>query len=180
MIHTSLQMRYGMSAAEGGFQREVQALYSDHRAWLQGWLQRRLRCSDDAADLVHDTFIRVLRHRARIDELREPRAYLTTIARNLLFNHYQRQSLEQTYREVLAQLPEAQAPSSEQSLLLLEALHEVDAVLSGLPRVTRAAFLLAQIEGLSYDVIAQRLNISVRTVQRHIVRAFQHCILVAA
>lgn len=163
----------------GAFQCQVQTLYSDHCGWLQGWLRRRLNCADDAADLMHDTFIRVLRHREHLDELREPRAYLTTIARNLLINHYQRQSLQQAYEAVLAQLPEAQAPSAEQRALLLEALQEVDAILAGLPAMTRTAFLFAQVEGMTHEVIARRLGISVRTVQRHIVRALAQCILVA-
>lgn len=163
----------------GAFRFDVQTLYSDHRDWLQGWLRRRLSCADDAADLVHDTFIRVLRHRQQLDELREPRAYLTTIARNLLINHYERRSVQQAYEQVLAQLPEERAPSAEQRVLLLEALQEVDTLLSSLPLTTRTVFLLVQIEGQSYEAIAARMGISVRTVQRHMVRAFEQCILVS-
>src|SRR5262245_54166070 len=120
-----------MSAADGAFQRNVRALYSDHRGWLHGWLRRRLHSPDDAADIVQDTFIRVLRHREQLEELREPRAYLTTIARRLVFNHFRRRSVEQAYLEVLAQLPEAEVPSAEQGLLLLEALQEIDETLAG-------------------------------------------------
>ena len=62
----------------------VQALYREHHGWLLALLRRRLRCPDGAADLAHDTFVRVLLRPEVLPGLREPRAYLTTIARGLL------------------------------------------------------------------------------------------------
>src|SRR5690606_12072999 len=110
----------------------VHGLYRDHHGWLDGWLRKKLGNACDAADLAHDTFVRVLRHRAGLAELREPRAYLTTIAKRLLANHYRRRSLEDAYMEALAALPEPQTPSPEQRALILEALHAIDAMLDAL------------------------------------------------
>lgn len=155
----------------------VHGLYRDHQGWLNGWLQRKVGNTCDAADLVQDTFVRVLRHRAELAMVREPRAYLTTIARHLVLNHYRRRSLEQAYQEALASVPEALAPSPEQQLLILEALHEIDAALHSLPSRVRQAFLLVQLEHLPYDAVAQRLQISVRTVQRYIAQGFEQCLL---
>lgn len=155
----------------------LNVLYTEHHGWLKAWLRGKLDCADDAADLTQDTFVRVLRQREKIDALREPRAYLTTVARNLLFTHYQRRSLEQAYLQVLAGLPEELAPPPEHQALLLDTLHEVDALLSSLPRAVREAFLLVQLDGLSYEQVARRMKISVRTVQRYIVRAYELCIL---
>ncbi|WP_416390945.1 sigma factor [Alloalcanivorax xenomutans] len=38
----------------------VAVLYSDHHGWLLGWLRKKLGCSQHAADMAHDTFVRVL------------------------------------------------------------------------------------------------------------------------
>lgn len=38
----------------------VAELYTDHHTWLHGWLRRKLGCSHRAADLAHDTFLRLL------------------------------------------------------------------------------------------------------------------------
>src|SRR5256885_14558104 len=56
--------------------------------------------------------------------LREPRAYLATVARRLLINHLRRQSLEQAWLQALAALPAPQAPSPEQQLLILQRSEE--------------------------------------------------------
>ncbi|WP_166219824.1 sigma-70 family RNA polymerase sigma factor [Pseudomonas atagonensis] len=153
-------------------------LYRDHRGWLENWLRRRLGNSCDAADLSQDTFLRVLASSQRIADLHEPRAYLLTVGRRLLSNFYQRRSLEQAYLAALATLPEASVPSPEQRWLLLEALQAIDELLDGLPRAVRRAFLWSQLEGLTYQHIAERLKVSERTVKRYMAQAYEHCLLV--
>lgn len=153
----------------------VSELYQHHHGWLQGWLRRRLGCHEQAADLAQDTFTRLLGSR-RVLEAREPRAYLTTVAKGLMINWFQRQSLERAYLEALAGLPEALAPSPEQRYLVLETLHEIDALLARLPDPVRQAFLLAQIEGLKYEAIAESLGVSLGSVKRYMQQAFRHCL----
>lgn len=167
-----------MVAGEPALQQQVHALYSDHHGWLFGWLRRRLGNSFDAADIAHDTFMRVLvgLRADAIPTLREPRAYLTTVAKRLVINHGQRQSLERAYLASLALLPEATVPSVEERAILLETLHELDALLDELPARARTAFLLSQLEGLSYDDIAGRLQVSVRTVTRYMAQGFAQCL----
>lgn len=54
----------------------------------------------------------------------------------------------------IALLPEAQAPSCEEQYLILETLHQVDAMFDALSSVVRRTFLLSQLDGLTYDAIA--------------------------
>lgn len=158
--------------------REIAALYTDHHGWLLGWLRRRLNHTGDAADLAQDTFVRLLTAPAEAP-LREPRAYLATVARRLLLNHLRRQSLEQAYLQALAALPAPQAPSPEQQLAILQALQEIDAMLDGLPPKVRAVFILSQVEGLTYAAIAEELGMGLRSVKRYMAQAMAECILLA-
>ncbi|MGI9574547.1 sigma-70 family RNA polymerase sigma factor [Alloalcanivorax xenomutans] len=161
------------------FERRIDQLYYSHSGWLRGWLRRRLDCSHSAEDLTQDTFMRLLTARDRdgVLAVREPRAYLSTVAGRLLVNHYRRLSLERTYKETLALLPPEQAPAPEWRLALLETLQEVDALLDRLPEKVRTAFLLSQLEGLTYAAIAEHLVVSERTVKRYMARALEECIL---
>ncbi|MBD9516118.1 sigma-70 family RNA polymerase sigma factor [Pseudomonas sp. PDM22] len=164
-----------MSSVDTPLHAAVSELYQHHHGWLQGWLRRRLGCHEQAADLAQDTFTRLLGSR-RVLDAREPRAYLTTVAKGLMINWFQRQSLERAYLEALANLPEELAPSPEQRYLVLETLHEVDALLARLPEPVRQAFLLAQVEGLKYEAIAERLGVSLGSVKRYMQQAFRHCL----
>lgn len=162
-----------MSPAEA--RQHTGTLYSEHHAWLATWLGRKLHCRSLGADLAHDTFLRILSTRLPLD-LREPRAYLTTIAKGLLNNHLRRQQLELAYLEALATAPEAVQPSPEDRLAVLETLTEIDRILDRLPAKTRQVFMLAQLDGLGYADIATLLDISLSTVKRHMVQAFQRCL----
>lgn len=151
-------------------------LYAEHHGWLQSWLRRRLGCAHSAADLAQDTFVRVLLRPQVLPTLREPRAYLTTLAKGVVSEHWRRQALERAYLEALALLPEALALSPEERLELLQTLDAIDAMLDGLAPKAREAFVLSQLEGLTYTQIATRLHISERTVKRYMALGFERCL----
>lgn len=154
---------------------DVHRLYRDHHGWLLGWLRGRLGCSHHAADLAQDTFLRILGRGEQVVQPREPRAYLSTIARGLVIDFHRRRVLEQAWLEMLATLPQARQPSPEDRAVLLEALTAIDRMLDGLRPVVREAFLLSQLEGLGYKAIAERLGITVRSVNNHMSTALEHC-----
>ena len=152
------------------------ALYSQHHSWLQRWLRARLGNAGDADDLAQDTFTRIL-GRPGLGALHEPRAFLTTVAKGVLVNWYQRQALERAYLEALAALPEPTAISPEQRMLILETLHDIDALLDALPPKVKQAFLMAQLDGMGYADIAGHLGLSLITIKRYMKQAFLQCLL---
>lgn len=152
----------------------VQSLYSDHHGWLHAWLRKKLGCAHRAADLSHDTFMRLLAREEPVAIL-EPRAYLTTIAQRVLANHWRREQIERAYLEALAHASDALAPSPEERAILMETLVEIDRLLDGLPAQVKRAFLHAQLDGMGHAEIAAKLGISISTVKRHLVRAGAQC-----
>lgn len=61
--------------------------------------------------------------------------------------------------------------------LALEALTLLDRLLDELPAKVREAFLLSHLQGLKIAEIAERLQVSTRSVKLYLVRANQHCFL---
>lgn len=152
----------------------IEHLYVEHHGWLQGWLRHRLNNEADAADLAQDTFVRVLQRR-HAQALLEPRAYLRTVARGLVIDLWRHRDIERAWLETLAHLPEAEMPSPETHALAIEALVAIDRLLDALPARARIAFLLAQLDGMSCPQIAERLGVSLSTVERDIAKALRHC-----
>lgn len=164
----------GSDYAQASINQQLHQLYSDHQPWLLSWLSSKLGCHHQAADLSQDTFVRVVSKQQML-ALQEPRAFLTTIARRVLANHWRRDQLEQAYLQALAQVPESFAPSEEERAILFETLFHIDRLLEGLPVAVKQTFLYAQLDGLKQADIAKRLDISVTTVKRHLVRASARC-----
>ena len=156
-------------------QVDVTALYSDHHGWLQGWLRRKMGNAVDAADLAHDTFLRVLARRD-MPRLLAPRAYLGAIARGLVADFFRHKDIERAYLDALAALPDAHAPSPESRAIVLEALVAIDTMLDGLKPSVRQAFLLSQLDGLTYEQIARQLGVTKRTVSNYMCTAIGHCV----
>ncbi len=153
----------------------VRDLYRDHHGWLLSFLRRKLNGDrENAADLAHDTFERVLRQDIR-PILLAPRPHLTTIAKSLAIDQFRRSALERAYLDALARQPEPAAPSPEQLALVLEALDTLCAMIDGLPQRARAAFLMAQLDGMPYEQIARELRVSVNVVQKDMIKTWQRC-----
>ncbi|MCU4579839.1 sigma-70 family RNA polymerase sigma factor [Acinetobacter gyllenbergii] len=155
----------------------INTLYRHHHSWLYQWLKRRLNHSEDAADLAHDTFIRILKRKDQL-YFDQPRALLTTVAKGLLINWYQRKSIEKAYLEALASRAEYDEITPEQKLSAIESLCLINQLLNQLPERQQQVFIWSQLEGLTQQEIATRLNISTRTVMRDLVTVLTQCLAV--
>ncbi|WP_437879709.1 sigma-70 family RNA polymerase sigma factor [Pseudomonas sp. LRF_L74] len=152
----------------------VETLYVEHHNWVVQMLRRRLGNREHALDLAQDTFIRILRG-PELPTLREPRAYLTTIASRLCGQYFRRQALERAYLDALALLEPEHQPGPETRLQVLEALDAVGQVLDGLGARVREVFLLSQLDGMTYPQIAEHMGLTVNVVQKAMLKAYRHC-----
>lgn len=148
----------------------VESLYVDHNSWLRNWLRHKTGCSELAVDLAQDTFLRLLNYR-NLSVPEVPRAFLTIIAKQVMISHFRRKKLEMAWLELQAERPAEYDISLEERAILIETLLEIDRRLDRLPLPVRQAFLLFQLDGLTQAEIAVKLDLSVATVKRHIVRA---------
>lgn len=92
-----------------------------------------------------------------------------------MIDQWRRLRIERAYLESIAHLPEPQTPSLESRALILETLMQIDAMLDRMPDKVRQAFVMSQFEGLGYAQIAERLEVSVSSVQKYMIRAIQAC-----
>ncbi|MFT4090192.1 MAG: sigma-70 family RNA polymerase sigma factor [Asticcacaulis sp.] len=149
----------------------IEGLYADHSQWLSNWLRRRLQCPERAADISQDTFVRLIERLPEIAPA-SPRSLLATIARRLMIDDIRRREIERAVIESYALYgTDCDTLTPERIWEAVSFLDEVLIVLNALPPQTRQVLLLRRIDGLSQDEIAVALNISSRTVRRHIVAA---------
>ena len=157
---------------------DIHLLYSENYGWLVGWLRRRVRCRQEAADLAQDTFVRVLKRPGSHDQVREARAWLCTIAGGLVVDRVRRQALERACMDALGHLPESRHPSPESRLQLLQTLVLIDSALDRLSPNAREAFVMSRVEGLSYPEIASRLGVCLSSVEKYMAAALHQSLRV--
>lgn len=159
------------------FRHDLDDFFRQHYAWLRGRVARHVFCPSEAEDVTSETFLQLTEDGGRT-EIREPRAFLSTLAKRILIKLWQRQDLERAYVETLRQMPEATALSAEDHASLLEALCHIDRALASLPLPVKTAFLLSRLDGMTYTQIAEHMGISLATVERHMKRALLQCVKV--
>jgi RNA polymerase sigma-70 factor (ECF subfamily) len=154
-------------------QREyLTQLFNRYRGPLHRYLTR-LVPSDAAAELVQETYFRLIRHGKTLQLDAMARALLFQTATNLARDYRRRQVAHHADDHVPiqeSQLPEPQ-PGPDEHLATLELLALLERAIWELPDEERRVFLLARYRALSYEAIAEQLQVSVRTVARRMADA---------
>jgi len=160
----------------------IESIYCDHHDWLQGWLRLRLGNAADAADLAHDAFLRLIIKPAPrgLNSHGEARAYLRVMAQRMCINLWHRREIEHAWLDTLSAQPLGFAPSAERQAIVLEALHEIGAMLLELPQKAARAFLMANACQMTDKEIADELGVSTRMVRKYVTQAMLRCMQLQA
>lgn len=139
------------------------------RAWLSRRLHGRLGVRIEVDDVIQETYATL----ARLDDVghvRNPRAYLFTVAQSLVLQHVRRASIVSI--EVVAEVDALDAShdhrSPDRHAMARQELHRVGMLIAALPARCRQAFVLRKVHGLTQREIAKRMRISESTVEKHI------------
>ena len=128
----------------------------------------------DAEEIVQEVFMKLWINRKGIKDPGTFNAYIFTIAKNLIYNNLKRRVYSKKYYSYLKNAHSYHANLVEESFNFNELENAVRRVIEGFPAKRKEIFLLSRNEGLSNKEIAQRLNLSLRTVETHIYLALKH------
>ena len=147
-----------------------------HEPALRSWLRARFPSLADSDDIVQESYVRML-HAPDRGRIANARAYLFSTARNLVLDLFRRRHSAPVVdgRGVdCSEVPEdrtgvREAVSAAQEFeLLTEAI-------DSLPERCRAIMVMQKLQGLSNAVIAERLNLSINTVNAQLVIGLARC-----
>lgn len=162
----------GLDAAENT------AIWSETLAEdLRRFLTARLKCPDTAADLTHETYLR-LYQRGDKNPPDNARALAFHIALQLAIDYQRKNAVKNRYivdDEIYIENASTSSTNPEHIVSARQRIAIIKNALDELPAECRTVFLMHGIEGLKYSEIAQRLGVSVSMVGKHLARAISHC-----
>ena len=149
------------------------ALVSQHSGTLYRVAYSVLRNAADAEDAVQEAFLRVLRHRDSLHEVRDHRVWLIRIVWNVVLDRKRRQKTRPETDDVadLARVLPMDGLSAEQRASAAQHHAHVLACVDKLPAKERQVLLLSAFEELSSVEIAAALDITESSVRSRLFRA---------
>lgn len=159
------------------FHDAVATLYEARFESLFRYLDRLTGDPDLAKDIAQETFVRLYRRGALPDD---PRAWLATVATNLVRDHY---SKTRRRAELVAEFaddaaPQAPPPAADARVMAQEARSRTRVALDSLPERDRMLLLLRH-EGYSYRELALAVDVAETSVGTLLIRAtrnFRHAL----
>jgi RNA polymerase sigma factor (sigma-70 family) len=150
---------------------------------LLSFLSRKVSDRATAADLAQESYARVYEAQRTGSVVRDPRALLYRTARNLVTDHHRRTGVRAGFDgaapdEGAVELDDCIGPATFEPDTILssgQGLAAMVATIDRLPPRCREAFVLYKFDGLSYAEVAERMGISVRTVEMQLRIAMDAC-----
>jgi RNA polymerase sigma-70 factor (ECF subfamily) len=169
------------AATLAGEARAFTVLADRYHGRLLNFVHRMIGDRDRAEDLVQETFVRVHKHLHRYDQNRKFSTWAYTIAGNLAKNELRNrsrnpmvlfQTLKKNWDEDHRPLEWEDPRYRPDDLFRKRDLRSrVEAVVARLPEHHRAVFVLRELEGKSYEEIAEITGVNLGTVKSRLNRA---------
>lgn len=122
-------------------------------------------------ELLQETFIRLWLHRKKLNVDQSLYPYIYLIAKRLAIDHFRKIMTESDVKTYLSTHLDDRVNNTEESVDYSELNQYINRAIQFLPKQQKKVFVLSMNEGLSYDEIAERMQISRNTVKNHLISA---------
>lgn len=159
-------------------QKDFQAEMVPHLDALYNFALRLAQDHNDAEDLVQDTFVKAYRFFASYEKGTNAKAWLFRILKNSYINNYRKQSKQPykvDYDEVSTYFENVRAERTDTSdleeIMYRELMDdEISSALQRLPEDFRTVVMLCDIDGFTYEEIANMLDVPIGTIRSRLHR----------
>ena len=148
-------------------------IYEFYRGRIFAYAFSYTKSANMAEEAVQEIFIRLWEKRGLLQTDKNFEAYIKVATRNQIFNMLRKVALDRVLQQKIHGYMVALQHTSADELLAkeLERLHQL--AVHNLPLQQKQVYKLSREEELSYEQIADKLNISKHTVKRHMAEALK-------
>lgn len=151
-------------------------LFHKHYPSLHALIRGMTRDSDIADDIAQNVFMKVWINRSQLDPTKSMRAYLFVLARNEIYNYMRTKCRTFTSLQEAALYPDGIGGGKpadthneiEDRLDLDQTAKRIEEIIDNMPGQRQRIFRLSRFEHLPNKEIARQLDLSVRTVDKHL------------
>jgi RNA polymerase sigma-70 factor (ECF subfamily) len=151
---------------------EFELLFKTHYSALCAYANQFLKDVDAAEEVVQEVMFKVWTNRATIEFTTSAKSYLYRAVRNGCLNVIKHMNVREEFKRERGREGELEG-ASEDKLIVTELQQKIEEAIEKLPIERRKIFILSRYEGLTYQQIAEKLHISVKTVENQMGKALK-------
>jgi RNA polymerase sigma-70 factor (ECF subfamily) len=148
-------------------------LYRKYNKKLYKFGYSILKSTEEAENLIQDVFLNLWENRYKVEKNSSVKSYVFTITYNSAISIIRKKARESQFIEYLKTLQDINVEPADVELEYNELTSKLDEIIKELPKRQKEVYLLHKVEGLKYNEIAERLNISVNTIENYMSHALK-------
>ena len=152
--------------------KDFEKIFNDHYSNLCAYANNFLKDLDAAEEVVQEVLFKLWTNRESIVINTSIQSYLFRAVRNASLNVIKHVNVREDYK-AQNEYEMGDSLSSEDEMIVSELEQKIRATIDQLPIERKKIFILSRYEGLKYKEIADKLNLSVSTVENQMVKALK-------
>lgn len=163
--HTSLKIES---------REQFESLFNEHYANLCAYANNFLKDVEASEEVVQDVLFKLWINRGSIEINTSVSSYLFRSVRNAALNVIKHVNIREDYKVHNERMIQMQEHDEEDKVIVSELEEKIRKAIDELPLERRKIFIMSRYEGLKYREIADKLDISVKTVENQMGSALKH------
>jgi RNA polymerase sigma-70 factor (ECF subfamily) len=160
-----------MKVIKAGNMIAFDELYRKYSKRLYKFSYSILKTTEEAENITQDVFLNLWLNREKVEKGSSVKYYIFTIAYNSAISVIRKKIKDSNFIEYLKTHQDLFQEPVDLQIEYNELDEKLTEIVNALPDRQRKVYLLNRVEGLKYTEIAERLNISINTVENHISKA---------
>jgi len=137
---------------------------------VRNYIYYRCGDADLATDVAQDAFMKIWEKQPTVEN-EKVKALLFKISSDIFISNYRKQKTALKF--TLQAKPQVQSQNPEEILQFEELQSSYNQILAIMPEKQRVVFLMHRLDGYKYQEIAQRLNLSVKAIEKRMKLAIE-------
>jgi len=154
-----------------GNKEAFRVLFERYAPKIYNFALSYLRNEQEAEEMVQDVFLKIWEKRENLDKSKNIKSFIFKIAVNSIYDLIRRKNIEGAFRDFIRDNHEEGLESTWHTVIFEEMLANINELVKEMPAQQQRIFRLSRIDGMPNDIIAEKLNLSKRTVENQLYRA---------